>query len=45
MSISRFASQKHEVDTHAEVAVPAEGDVLFPATMKIITGKCLKTHY
>lgn len=34
-----FASPKHEIDTHAEVAVTAERDTLFQAK---ITGKCLQ---
>lgn len=45
VSISRFASPKCETDTHAEVAVTTEGNILFQAHMKIITGKRFIRHY
>lgn len=40
-----FASPKCEMDTYAEDAVTAGGDILFQANMKIITGMDLNRHY
>lgn len=36
MSISRFAPSKHEMDNHAEVAVPEEEDNIFKAVQSSI---------